>query len=231
MWLRLYGVCFFGEQGKGEMVQEQLQLSEERLKMVLEGSQQGFWDWNIETGEVQRNERWAEMLGYTLKEFENDTDTWTRLIHPDDRDAAWASIIDHLEGRTECHKREYRMRAKDGSYRWILDHAKVVKRARDGRPLRMSGTHMDITDRKCIEEERDQLIASLQEALQEIRTLKGIIPICSYCHRIRDEEGAWDKLEEYLTRHSYAEFSHGICPECYDGVVARMTKKESSDSE
>jgi len=123
------------------------------------------------------------------------------------------------------------MRAKDGSYRWILDHAKVVKRAPDGRPLRMSGTHMDITDRKCIEEERDQLIASLQEALQEIRTLKGVIPICSYCHRIRDEEGAWDKLEEYLARHSYAEFSHGICPQCYKEVIARMTKTESSDGE
>jgi PAS domain-containing protein len=120
------------------------------------------------------------------------------------------------------------MRAKDGSYRWILDHAKVVGRAHDGRPLRMSGTHMDVTDRKCIEQERDQLIRSLQEALQEIRTLQGIIPICSYCHRIRDEEGAWDKLEEYLAKHSNAEFSHGICPACYDEVIENIEQKENS---
>lgn len=208
----------------GEMSDEALLLSEERLKMVLEGSQQGFWDWDVKTGEVQRNERWAEMLGYTLKDFENDTDTWTRLIHPDDRDAAWGSIIDHLEGRTDCHKMEYRMRAKDGSYRWILDHARIVKRAADGQPLRMSGTHIDITDRKRIEEERDQLIASLKAALQEIRTLKGIIPICSYCHSIRNDRGAWDQLEEYLARHSHAEFSHGICPECFDRLMSSMDK-------
>ena len=88
--------------------------------------------------------------------------------------------------------------------------------------------HMDITDRKRIEEERDQLIASLQEALQEIRTLKGIIPICSYCRRIRDEEGAWDKLEEYLARHSNAEFSHGICPDCYVDVMEKIEQKKNS---
>ena len=76
--------------------------------MVLEGSDQFFWDWNIETDEVQRNKRWAQMLGYsTIKELENNTDTWTNSIHPDDRDAAWKSINDHLEGRTTSHKMEY----------------------------------------------------------------------------------------------------------------------------
>jgi PAS domain-containing protein len=74
---------------------QKLLLSEERLKMVLEGSQQGFWDWNLKTGEVKRNNHWAKILGYaTVKEFEDNTDTWTNAIHPDDRDAAWASIND-----------------------------------------------------------------------------------------------------------------------------------------
>ena len=63
--------------------------SEERLKMVLEGSQQGFWDWNIKTGDVQRNDRWAQMLGYLkINEFEDNTDSWTNAIFPDDLDAA-----------------------------------------------------------------------------------------------------------------------------------------------
>lgn len=192
-----------------------LLLSEERLKMVLEGSDQGFWDWNIKTGEVQRNDRWAQMLGYTsIKEFESNTDTWTNSIHPDDRDAAWKSIHDHLEGRTSAHKMEYRMLTKDGGYKWILDHARIVQRDSDGQPLRMSGTHIDISDRKQMEAERDNLIKSLQEALNEIKTLKGIIPICSYCHSIRDDQGAWDRIEAYLSRHSDAEFSHSICPKC-----------------
>lgn len=208
------------------MLDEDLQLSEERLKMVLEGSQQGFWDWNIETGEVQRNERWAEMLGYTLKDFENTTDTWANLIHPEDRDAAWASIVDHLEGRKNFHAMEYRMRARDGSYRWILDHAKIVKRDPDGRPLRMSGTHMDVTDRKKSENERDSLIRSLRDALQEIRSLKGIIQICSYCHSVRNANGTWETLQTYLTSHSEAEVSHGICPDCLPGILRAIQKND-----
>lgn len=197
------------------MDNKELLLSEERLKMVLEGSDQGFWDWNIETGEVQRNDRWAQMLGYdSIREFEDNPDSWTNLIHPDDRGAAWKSINDHLEGRTDFHKIEYRMMAKNGEYKWILDHAKIVQRNSSGRPIRMSGTHTDISDRKELEEEKERLIKSLQEALREIKTLKGIIPICSYCHRIRDEKGAWDQLEAYIIKHSGAEFSHGICPNC-----------------
>lgn len=208
------------------MLDEDLQLSEERLQMVLEGSQQGFWDWNIETGEVRRNERWAEMLGYTLQDFDNDTDTWTNLVHPEDRDVAWASIIDHLEGRKSNHAMEYRMQARDGSYRWILDHAKIVKRAADGRPLRMSGTHMDVTDRKRIEEERNALIDSLKEALQEIRSLKGIIQICSYCHSVKDNKGIWETLQAYLAKHSEAGVSHVICPDCLPGILDGIQKND-----
>ena len=205
------------------MINKALQLSEERLKMVLEGSQQGFWDWNIETNEVIRNDRWAQMLGYTtIKEFEDNIDTWTNSIHPDDRDAAWASINDHLEGRTTSHKMEYRMLKKDGGYKWILDHAKIVQRDDNGKPLRMSGTHIDISDKKQLEKEREELIKSLQVALDEIKTLKGIIPICAYCHNIRDDKGAWDQLEAYISTHSEAQFSHGICPQCEIKVRASM---------
>ena len=204
---------------KKQSEHESLVLSEKRLKMVLEGSQQGFWDWDIETNVVKRNDRWAQMLGYsTVKEFEDNTDTWTDSVHKDDRDAAWASINDHLEGRTESHKLEYRMLTKDGGFKWIADHAKIVQRDADGRPLRMSGTHIDISERKLLEEERDNLIRSLQEALSEIKTLKGILPICAYCHSIRDDEGSWDKVDAYLSKHLEAEFSHGICPSCVDTV-------------
>jgi PAS domain S-box-containing protein len=128
-----------------------LRESEERLAFVLEGSQLGYWDWNIATGEVQRNERWAKMLGYTADEIQLNVKQWTDLQHPDDRAAAWKSIQDHLEGRTPMHKAEYRMLTKSGEYKWILDRARIVKRDAQGRPLRMSGTHTDITERKQAE--------------------------------------------------------------------------------
>lgn len=140
--------------------------SEERLKFVLEGSQLGYWDWDIKTGKVQRNEYWASMLGYTLEEIETNVKQWSDLHHPDDREKAWKSINDHLEGRTSEHKAEYRMRTKDGGYKWILDQARIVERDAEGNPLRMSGTHTDITDRKRIEEEEYEL-RTMAEALSD----------------------------------------------------------------
>ncbi len=133
--------------------EEAFKENEERLELVLEGSQLGFWDWNIETGEVHRNAQWAEMLGYTLSEVEFTVRQWTDLHHPQDRERAMQSIQDHLDGKTPVHRIEYRMKTKDGSYKWILDQARIVKRDADGKPLRMSGTHTDITERKQAEAE------------------------------------------------------------------------------
>ena len=127
--------------------EEALLESEERLKLILDGSQLGTWDWDIVTGEVKRNARWAEMIGYTLPEIESSIDHWADLIHPDDRAAALQAVQDHLAGKTPLHEIEYRMRTKDGQYKWIRDRAKVVKRDPKGRPVRMSGIHADIT--KC----------------------------------------------------------------------------------
>lgn len=73
----------------------------------------------------------------------------------------------------------------------------------------------NITARKQVEEEREKLIDELQTALSEIKTLRGLLPICMNCHKIKTEQGAWNKLEIYISRHSDAEFSHGICPDCY----------------
>ncbi|MBI9104957.1 MAG: PAS domain-containing protein [Spirochaetales bacterium] len=149
--------------------------SEKRLQLVLDGSQLGYWDWNIETGEVIRNARWAEMLGYTLEEVEYSIKQWTDLHHPDDRELAWKSINDHLEGRTPVHEVEYRMRTKDGQYKWILDQAKLVSWDDQGKPLRMCGTHRDITERKLADLEREKLQNQLAQAqkMESVGQLAG----------------------------------------------------------
>lgn len=138
-------------QRKGD--EDSLRSSEEQLRFVLEGAELGYWDWNIRTGEVTRNPRWAEMLGYSHDEIRHTTQQWSDFVHPDDRAAAWQSIRDVIEGRSPSHKLEYRMLHKDGSIRWVLDQAKVMQRDVAGKPVRMSGTHSDITERKRLEAE------------------------------------------------------------------------------
>ena len=137
-------------------IEEKLAQSEERYRFVLEGSELGFWDWDIVSNTVERNARWAAMLGYSAQEIQDTTQQWTDFIYPADRERAWRSISDVLEGRSDNHKLEYRMLHKDGSIRWILDQAKVMKVSIEGRPQRMCGTHTDITERKNLELELEK---------------------------------------------------------------------------
>ncbi len=136
---------------------ERVRQSEEQLRFVLEAAELGYWDWDIKAGTVARNERWASMLGYTLEEIGQASFRPTFLVHPDDADKVQHSIDDVLAGRSAAHQIEYRMLHKDGSVRWILDHGNVTQRDVQGRAARMSGTHIDITDRKLIEERTRQL--------------------------------------------------------------------------
>lgn len=145
--------------------EEKLSESEQRLQFVLQGSQLGYWDWNLATGEVKRNERWAEMLGYDLEDIEFNVKQWIDFIHPDDQDMALKSIQDHLDGITPMHRLEYRMQHRDGHYVWILDQAQAVKWDSDGKVLRMSGTHTDITDRKMAEEILNKTNAYLENLI------------------------------------------------------------------
>jgi diguanylate cyclase (GGDEF)-like protein/PAS domain S-box-containing protein len=126
---------------------------EKQLELVLDASQLGFWDWDILKNKVIRNERWAAMLGYSLNDIEFTVKQWIDFIHPDDQAMAYKSIQDCLEESSPVHSIEYRMRTKDGQYKWILDQAQVVERDVNRKAIRMCGTHTDITERKLMEEQ------------------------------------------------------------------------------
>ncbi len=127
--------------------------AKERLELALDGAKLGLWDWDMETGHVFFNKRWAEMLGYAVDEIEPSVKAWESLMHPDDIDRVRADLNEHLEGRSDHYETEHRLRAKDGSWKWILDSGKVFERDRSGKPLRAAGTHRDISQSKRIEEE------------------------------------------------------------------------------
>lgn len=132
--------------------EQALRESEKRHELALSGAELGTWDWNPQTGEVIFNERWAEMLGYRHDELTQHVNTWTALLHPDDVPKTIAALEAHLEKTTPFYKTEFRMKTRQGGWKWILDTGKVFERDSQGNAVRIVGTHLDITERKQAEE-------------------------------------------------------------------------------
>lgn len=155
----------------GELVlqKDALRASEERLAMVIKGSNDGIWDWNVVTNEVYFSPRWKAMLGYDDDEIENNFAAWQSLIHPDDLDRASQVVSDYFEGKIPSYQLEHRLRHKDGSYRWILARG-VAARDNTGRPLRMAGSHVDLTDLKLAEQELRHANRELQASQTRLET-------------------------------------------------------------
>lgn len=135
-----------------QVAEKALALSEERWKFALEGSGDSVWDWNIQTDYMYRSPRWHVMYGYGLNEIYQTSKACRELIHLEDIGDAIAKLNKCLDGRQEEFTAEYRVRCKDGSWKWTLCRGKVVTRSKDGAPLRMIGTYTDISERKKTEE-------------------------------------------------------------------------------
>ncbi len=125
-----------------------------KLLNVLEATNLGTWEWNVQTGETIFNDKWADILGYTLDELQPfGISTWINLAHPDDQKIVEEKLNECFERKTEYYLSECRMKHKNGSWVWILDRGKVISWTEDGKPLMMFGTHMDITNQKKYQEQ------------------------------------------------------------------------------
>jgi serine/threonine-protein kinase len=131
---------------------EELRRSRERFELAVQGSQDGLWDWDLTTDEVYYSPRYKAMLGYEDHEFPDRTEEWANRVHPEDLDRVRAELRSHFKSREPLSWVEFRMRHKDGSYRWIRSRAFVLRDG-SGRVYRMAGSHEDITERKRAEEE------------------------------------------------------------------------------
>jgi PAS domain S-box-containing protein len=146
--------------------EEVLRENGQRMELALEGGELGVWDWYVQTNKVFFNRRWAEMLGYSLDEIETDLSSWERLVHPDDLPRITKELNDHLEGRTKVYEGEHRLKSKSGGWKWILGRGKVFERDNDGKPVRASGTNLDITEHKLAEIELKKHREELEELVQ-----------------------------------------------------------------
>jgi PAS domain S-box-containing protein len=147
---------------KQQLEEQQRELG--RLRAAIEGSRDGIWDWNAVTQKVHFSTRWKEMLGYRDDEIGDDLTEWESRIHPEDKPQVLADLDRHLRGEVPYYENLHRVLCKDGRYKWILDRGRIVETLPDGSPLRVIGTHSDLTEYKRIEER-------LAAAETEYRTL------------------------------------------------------------
>ena len=149
-----------------KVAQAELRASEERLNHALEGTQQGLWDWNLESGSMYRSPRWFGMLGYETGAIQPTLQAGFELIHPEDRLQTEAALNAHLEGRLPGLQAEYRLRTSSGDWLWVFDAGKVVAWRSDGSPARMAGMCTDISERRRAEESLRALVGGV---VHEIR--------------------------------------------------------------
>lgn len=146
--------------------------SERRAQLTLQGTRAGTWEWNVQTGETVFNDRWAEIVGYTLDELAPvNIRTWIDLCHPDDRKLSTQLLEAHFAGESDYYACEVRMKHKAGHWVWVLDTGSVLEWTDDGRPLLMFGTHMDITHSKELEQQVRQRESHLRSLVETETTL------------------------------------------------------------
>jgi PAS domain S-box-containing protein len=157
------------------------------------------------------NPAWEKTLGFSREELQSKP--MFEFVHPDDRER---TLDQNRKVRTggQALSFENRYLCKNGSYRWLLwnatpdlDHQVIYAIARD------------ISERKQAEEEREKLLRELQAALAEVKELQKILPICSYCKKIRDDENYWQTVEAYISHNTNTRFSHSVCPACFKNIV------------
>ena len=180
--------------------------AEEEYRTILRTTMDGFWIADIQGRFLDVNDAYCHLIGYSRDELLTMRISDVEAIERQEETAQRIKRIMEIGGaRFEtCH------RCKDSK---IIDVEVSVNYAKIGNE-RLFVFLRDITERKRIEGERDKLIHELQDALANIKTLRGLLPICSYCKNIRDDKGYWNRIESYIQDHSGAEFTHGMCPEC-----------------
>ena len=129
----------------------ELQANGERFVLAMQGANDGLWDWNLETDEIYYSPRWKSMLGYTEHELENVLETWANLMHPDDRNRVLRMVDLYLSGEADSFEVEMRMLHKDGHFVYVLARAFSVFTEKN-KPIRLVGTHVDISESKKVEE-------------------------------------------------------------------------------
>lgn len=208
-----------------EHIESDLQNSKKVLEMIINNiPSQVFWK-NSELLYLGCNQAFAEVTG-----MDSPSEVIGKTDHDFHRDSAHADsyrewdkkIMDSGEAVLDIEELYHN---SDGSEGTVIT-SKVPLRDKEGKVFGILGICTDISQRKKMELENKSLIKELQDAISKVKTLSGLLPICSHCKKIRDDEGYWNQIEDYIHKHSDVDFSHGICPECLEKLYPQIRRRK-----
>ncbi len=194
-----------------KQIEEKLQQSEERFRRIFENSPLGMIAVAPNYRLLKANKAFCEMLKYPEEELVGCN--IKELNHPEDMKKSEEAAQKVLKGEVPLYHLEKRYVKKNQESVWV-ELTTTMIHDQEGKALYALGMVKDISERKVAEQEREQLISQLKEALTKIKTLRGLIPICAWCKKIRDDAGYWTRVETYIREHSDGSFTHCICPSC-----------------
>lgn len=206
-----------------KQAEKALQDSELRLRKMTEIIPDVFWRFTDLDGNITCLTPSFELISGITPDIQlQQPDLWERLIHPEDRGRLEEGLIGPPD---TVRDRKYRIMRPDGDSRWISEKSFPIIDD-DGNMTEMVQVVTDITEQMMARKTRETLIFELEKVLKKVNTLSGLIPICASCKKIRDDAGYWNKLEEYISSHSDACFTHGICPECSQRLYSSSSLKK-----
>jgi PAS domain S-box-containing protein len=206
-----------------KQAEEAVRKNEAELKAIIENSPSGITISDIDGHILRTNPAHQRIFGYSLAELQ--TMTFADFTHPDDIGKNSKSFKKLLVGEIEQLNMTKRFVHKNGHTIWTYVKLSLIP-DENNNPLFVVGIVEDITERKKEGMLKDALIEKLLKANEEIKSLKGIVPICMHCKQIRDDKGFWNKVENYIERHTEAKFSHGVCPECQEEYYSDFVEKK-----
>ncbi|MGM0706183.1 MAG: PAS domain S-box protein, partial [Bacteroidota bacterium] len=201
--------------------QAEMEAERLRLKLALRGGDLGLWDWNLDTAHVHYNDRWAEMLGYDPEDIAPTIEAFRDRVHPDDRPRVFDAIDAHTKGETDFIEMEIRMRARDGSWRWVLDRGQIVERHPDGSAKRIAGTHLDITERKEREEALHHANVMMEQAQSVAEMGSGVWDLARNEVRLSPEAARLLGFDDLTC--SIEQFFNLIHPDDREALMAEET--------